>query len=147
MEGEVAERKGVCVLKGVNIPEAVFDDRSEYIKTVRHGIQGSVIKEAIAAMGGKRDVFLRILEVDSSNLSRYYRKKALARKDSEEVLDTLRVYREAVKVFGDEEVARDWLETPVMALSGSKPIDMFDTSEGRSLVRSTLRKIEHGEFS
>lgn len=146
MEDKIVARHGVTVLKGVNIPESVFDDRSEYIKTVRRGIQGSVIREAIAAMGGKRDVFLRLLEVDSSNLSRYYSKK-LHRKDSEEVLDTLRVYREAVKVFGDEDVARDWLETPVTALSGSKPIDMFDTSEGRSLVRATLRKIEHGEFS
>ncbi|OHZ01209.1 antitoxin Xre/MbcA/ParS toxin-binding domain-containing protein [Salinicola sp. MIT1003] len=146
MEKNLAERRGVMALKGVNIPESVFHDQREYIKVVRHGIQGSVIKEAMIAMGVNRDVFLRLLDVDSSNLSKYYRRR-LHRKDSEEVLDTLRVYREAVNVFGNVEVARDWLGTPINALSGSKPIDMFDTSEGRSLVRSILRKIEHGEFS
>ncbi|MCK0770313.1 MbcA/ParS/Xre antitoxin family protein [Chromohalobacter canadensis] len=68
-------------------------------------------------------------------------------KEDSEVRDTLRVYCQAVKVFGDHTVACEWLKTPIPALSGKAPAERLDTSEGRAIVRDILAKIEQGEFT
>ena len=134
-------------IEGVDIPTATFTDQATYIRTVRAGIPGTVVKQAIHALGGNRELFIRLFNTTSANLNRYYRKKFLNRNDSEEVLDTLRVYRQALQVFGDQQRAQEWLDSSVPALAGERPLNLFDTFEGRNLVRTTLRKLEYGEFS
>lgn len=134
-------------IEGVDVPAKIFTDQTVYLDTVHKGVSGEVIRQAVKAMGNNRELFLRLLEVDSANLSRVFKKKHLGRTDTEEVLDTLRVYREAVRIFESDEVARDWLSSPIRALSGRAPEALCDTFEGRSLVRATLRKIEQGDFS
>ncbi|MEM6448122.1 MAG: antitoxin Xre/MbcA/ParS toxin-binding domain-containing protein [Cyanobacteria bacterium P01_D01_bin.123] len=134
------------MLSEVDVSPAVLSDRGAFIRAVRRGIPGAVVQQAIAIVGD-RELFVRLLDTTSANLSRFYRKKTLTRADSEDVLDTLRVFQEAVTVFEDEEIAREWLHTRIPALTGERPIDLFDTSEGRSLVRESLRAIEYGEFS
>lgn len=134
-------------LKNITVPAETFTDPAAYIKAVREGIPGTVVKQAIEAMGGNRELFIRLLNTTSANLSRYYHKKVLSPNDSEEVLDTLRVYKAAVRIFGDEKLAREWLATPIPSLAGEQPLDLFDTFEGRNQVRATLRKLEYGEFS
>ncbi|MEO0801068.1 MAG: antitoxin Xre/MbcA/ParS toxin-binding domain-containing protein [Cyanobacteria bacterium J06642_2] len=134
------------MLSEVDVSPAVLNDRGAFIHAVRRGIPGAVVQQAIAIVGD-RELFVRLLDTTSANLSRFYRKKTLTRADSEDVLDTLRVFQEAVTVFEDEEIAREWLHTRIPALTGERPIDLFDTSEGRSLVRESLRAIEYGEFS
>ncbi len=134
------------LIQQLNIPVSILDNQAEYIRTVREGIPGGVVKEAIKIIGS-RELFTRLLDTTSANLSRYYHKKALNRVDTEEVLDTLRIFLEASRVWNDIDLARTWLNTPVSALAGEKPIDLFDTFEGRNWVRQVLRKIAHGEFS
>ncbi|WP_163574444.1 antitoxin Xre/MbcA/ParS toxin-binding domain-containing protein [Halomonas faecis] len=132
---------------GVRVPPAVYRDKVAFIQTVREGISGSVVKQAIHALGDNRELFVRLLETTPGNLHRFYKRKALSRTDSEEVLDVLRVYYQTSKVFGDRDKALRWLNTSIPALSGEKPLDLFDTFEGRQLVREVLRKVEYGEFS
>jgi len=134
-------------LEGVNIPPTIFSDHRLFIETVRSGVPGEVVKQAIDALGGDRQLFIRLLDTTSANLSRFYRKKTLDRADTEALLDTLRLYQHAVQVFGSEQRARLWLTSELAALSGEQPWALMDTFEGRRLVQSVLRKIEYGEFS
>lgn len=134
----------VAETTGVN-PEA-FDDAVSFISAVREGISGQVVKKAVS-LSGSRELFARILEVSPSNLSRYYRRKALSREDSEEILDSLRVLEKARLVWGSMEAAKVWLETPLAALNHSAPIELFDTFEGRRWVSGVLSQIEQGDFS
>lgn len=128
------------------LPEGVMDNRSTYIRQVRAGIPGRIVRQAVELLGS-RDLLVRLLHTSSANLSRYYRKKTLTPGDSEEVLDALRVFFEAVRLWGDLDRAREWLNSPLPALDGDRPVDLFDTFEGRRWVSQVLRKIEHGEFS
>ncbi len=132
---------------GIPIPAATFTDHILFIRQVRAGVPGALVKQAIEVLGGNRELFVRLFDTTSANLSRYYRKKLLSRSDSEELLDTLRVYHQARELFGSDAVAREWLDTPVPALAGERPLELFDTFEGRELVRATLRKLEMGEFT
>ncbi len=131
--------------KSLHIPINVLNNQAEYISTVRAGISGDVVRKAIEIIGN-RELFVRLLNTTSANLNRYYRKQTLNRIDTEEVLDTIRVFAQALQVWGDTDTAKTWLNTPVPALSGEKPVNLFDTFEGRNWVRQTLNKIEYGEF-
>lgn len=128
------------------IPSEVFRDRQAFIDVSRQGIPGLWVKKVIEATG-LRDAFLDILNVSSGNLSRVYRKKALQKETSEEVLDAVRVLRQSLQVWESRELAMQWLNAPTAALDGVCPIQLFDTFEGRRWVSQVLNKIEHGEFS
>ena len=94
--------KRISSLKSVySIPFAIFDNPSLYIKMVREGIEGEMVRQAITYTG-ERDLFIRVLNTTSGNLNRYYQKKSLPRSESEQVLDTLKIYRYANKTLGSE---------------------------------------------
>jgi putative toxin-antitoxin system antitoxin component (TIGR02293 family) len=40
-----------------------------------------------------------------------------------------------------------WLNTPLPALAGRKPLELMDTMEGQSLVADTLARIQSGAFA
>jgi putative toxin-antitoxin system antitoxin component (TIGR02293 family) len=128
------------------IPAQVFANRKVFIETSRKGIPGAWVKQVVEATGF-RDTFLSILNVTSGNLSREYRKKALPREASEEVLDTVRLLKQAMDVWESRDLAIEWLNSSVPALDGERPINLLDTFEGRKWVGQVLNKIEHGEFS
>lgn len=133
-----------------SLDPAIFDDSAAFIRAVRRGVPGSVVREAITALGNTpeaRELFVTLLETTSGNLHRYYKRAALGRTESEKVLDTLRLVHYAQAVFDDAELAADWLATPVAALAGETPLSLCDTFQGRRLVRDALGKIEYGEFS
>lgn len=130
----------------IQVDPRVFDDPKAFIDEVKAGISGTVVREAVKWIGS-RSLFVDILHTSAANLSRVYKRKHLSREDSEKVLDTLRVYERALRVWESEVAAREWLHTPVTALDGEKPIDLLGTFEGRKWVRQTLRKIETGDFS
>ena len=131
--------------KEAQIPASALSDRTIYIQTVREGLPGYTVKAGTKLIG--RSLFIRLFDTNSANLSRFYNKKHLNRHDSEEVLDTFRVTAEAIRIWEDKDAALEWLNMPIPALAGDKPIDLFDTFDGRRWVSEVLRKIEFGEFS
>lgn len=134
------------LLADLGLQAESLDNQAEYIRSVREGISGKVVQRTIKIFDN-RDIVVRILDTTSSNLHRYYRVKKMNRTDSEEMLDTIRLYRQASRVFGGIEKAKEWVKTPLPSLAGDKPENLFDTFEGRNWVSQTLRKIEFGEFT
>jgi len=133
------------LLSTLGLDENQLDDPVAFIHSVRTGLPGELVKRAVKMMGN-RELFVRILGTTSSNLSRFYRLKKMSPAASEEMLDTIRLFKQAVELFGDIESAKQWLNTPVPALQGEQPIALLDTYEGRRWVSQVLRKIEYGEF-
>lgn len=128
------------------IPVRLLESRKAFIDQSREGIPGAWVKTVVDETG-LRDVFLSILGVASGNLSRVYRRKALDKEISEEVLDTVRLIDQAVRTWESKDLAMEWLGSPVPALGGECPRNLFDTFEGRRWVSQVLNKIEHGDFS
>ena len=134
------------LLEDANLSPSLLENRAEYIHTIRQGIPGTIVKQAVQ-ISGERDLFIRILNTNSANLSRFYHQKVLNKITSEGILDTLRLFQEAITIFEDADIVKEWLHTRIPALAGEYPIDLCDTFEGRKLVRETLRAIEYGEFT
>jgi len=53
----------------------------------------------------------------------------------------------ATEVFGSRSEAEKWLEQPVMAFEGRKPIDLLATSVGVELVENHLTRLEYGVYT
>ena len=132
-------------IEGIGVPSAAFVDQAVYIRTVRAGLSGEVVKQTIDAIG-HRDFFVRLLGTTSGHLNRLYGRKSLGPARTEGLLDALRIFAAAAAAFGGLERAQDWLVTALPALGGDRPIDLCDTFEGRRLVREIVRKVEYGEF-
>jgi putative toxin-antitoxin system antitoxin component (TIGR02293 family) len=49
-------------------------------------------------------------------------------------------------VFGDPEVAREWLLTPNPALDHEIPLRLLRTGSGARVVEAVLIRIEHGVY-
>ncbi len=133
------------ILQDVNLSPTLLENRREYIQTVRDGIPGTIVKKAIAILG-ERELFVRLLNTTSGNLHRLYRSSSLSKAHTEGILDTLKVFALAVNVFGEEDLAKEWLHSSLPVLGGEAPINLCDTFEGRKLVRESLTAIEYGEF-
>jgi putative toxin-antitoxin system antitoxin component (TIGR02293 family) len=132
-------------MAGIDVSAAAFVDRAAFIEAVRAGLPGEVVKQILDVVG-YREFIVRLLGTTSANLHRIYRRKTLGPAQSEALLDALRVFDLAVRVFAGLAPAREWLETALPALDGRRPIDLCDTFEGRRLVRDAIRRIEYGEF-
>jgi len=58
-----------------------------------------------------------------------------------------RLRSEAIRVFGDADVAAEWLREPIPSLDGRKPIDMVNGSTAeQERVFAILGRIDHGLF-
>lgn len=129
---------------GENISSAL-QNKSEYIRLVRAGLSGSVVRLMVEMLG--RDIVVRALHTNKTNLPRCYQRAALNSNDTESILDSLRTFCLTEKVWCNKVNALEWLNTPVPALDRQAPVDLFDTFAGREWVRQTLKKIETGDFS
>jgi putative toxin-antitoxin system antitoxin component (TIGR02293 family) len=60
-----------------------------------------------------------------------------------QVARILPVIAHTVAVFGDEQKASHWMETPLPLLGGRSPSELLETTEGIELVEQILTRIEH----
>lgn len=134
------------LLEDSDLSPNLLEDRGAYIQAVRQGVPGKIVEQAVKALG-ERELFIRLLSTSSSNLNRLYHAKLLTKVQSEGVLDTLKVFNEAIHIFGDGDIAKEWLHASIPALDGELPINLCDTFEGRRLVRESLAAIKYGEFT
>lgn len=127
------------------VREADVTTGAGYYKVVREGISGETFRNIVESLN-ERDVFARVLNTDKSNLSKTYKKAKLPTNAADNVIDSLRIYIQATRIYGSLDVARQWLHSAIPALGGETPAYLLDTQAGRELVRQTLNKIEYGEF-
>jgi putative toxin-antitoxin system antitoxin component (TIGR02293 family) len=52
----------------------------------------------------------------------------------------------AINVFGDQQLAEDWLKKPCKYLDGNIPLELIDNSLGFQAVEDYLTRIEHGVY-
>ena len=150
METDVAvqhpEAETVAMMQGIPVEKDLFRNRASFIRAVRRGIRGEVVRDAVATLG-RRELFAKVLHTSPANISRCYRKESLTAAQSEGLLDTLRLFDYAGRVFGTFDKVQTWLDAEVPALGNSRPAELLDTFEGRALVTEALEKIEYGDFS
>lgn len=137
----------MTVFRVASFPQEILDDDVAFIRAVRKGIPGQVAREAVSLLGGHREIIADLAGTTPGNLHRIYKKQALGKTESEGILDLFRLFAYAKTIFDSDDIVREWLGCEIPALSGSRPIDLMDTFQGRAIVRDVLGRIKQGEFS
>lgn len=135
-----------AILAQAGLSPADLQNPARYISSIRAGLAGSVVRSLIEALHMPRMVVSGILNVDESNIARLYQRPRVSVAQSESIMDTTRLMLKAVKVFASQELATQWLQTPIPALGNARPYDLMDTFEGRKWIDQVLGNIESGEF-
>lgn len=52
----------------------------------------------------------------------------------------------AITVFGNQQLAEDWLKKPCKYLDGNVPLELVDNSLGFQVVQDYLTRLEHGVY-
>ena len=66
---------------------------------------------------------------------------------SDRVVRFARLLGQAIRVFGDLEDAKQWLNSPQFGLGGAVPLDYAKTEVGAREVENLLGRIEFGVYS
>ena len=74
-------------------------------------------------------------------------KKKLAVGDGDRLYRAAHIFAQATSVFGDDDLAREWLRTPQIGLNNKIPLDLIITGAGAREVEDLLGRIEHGVLS
>lgn len=75
------------------------------------------------------------------------RRESLSREESDKLARLVRVFDQAVAVFGDVEQARRWLNKPRKRFDGRTPLQMLPTDVGGRMVEGMLGQIDEGMFA
>lgn len=72
--------------------------------------------------------------------------RSLDRAASERLVRLALLYRRASEVFGDEDLAKQWMQTPREVFGGKTPFELAASEIGVQEVEDLLLRAEHGVF-
>ena len=116
-----------------------------YLSIVRSRVSGDQLK-AITDLIEEKELIARSIGT-TSNLSKSYQTKRLSSADTDNLIDLLRVYIQAAKIYESLDLAKEWMNSSIPALGGEIPVNILDSHAGREVVRQTLRRMEFGDYA
>jgi len=125
---------------------ALQDSPAPNFTSVEHGISLDELAAFVADSGlGWPDIYEAV--IPSRTLKhRKSRSEPLSLDESDRFARLVRLYRFAIKVFGERERALRWLGKPKHRFEERTPIQMLRTESGGRLVEEMLVQIEEGMF-
>lgn len=122
--------------------------RRDLIGVLREGLPPSALQRAADRAGLSREEVIRALRVGRASIfRRLSSRKPLDPDDSQKLVRLARATLLAEHVLESAARARAWLQEPVPALGGERPVDLLDTDEGARAVEETLLRLEFGFFA
>ena len=119
----------------------------ELIAAIKKGLPGTSIGRMAEIFAVNRTQIYSLLHLKPKTAQRASSKSALPVDTSDHIVQILKVYDRCRDLFGTNEKAARWLNSPNHALGGEAPIRLMDTMEGISLVNDTVTRIEFGVFA
>lgn len=129
----------------------------ERIDMIRHGVRAVEAKRILADLAIGQRAALKALNLSPTAVNRKAKQdETLSSKDSERVIGMARLVGQLeamVQDSGDPKgfdptvwMAR-WLNDPLPALGGTRPIELMDTMEGQALVSASLAQLQSGAYA
>ena len=129
----------------------------ERISMIKHGIRATEAKRIIAELAIGQGAALKALNLSPATVNKKAKQdQTLSPSESERVIGFARlvgqleaVIQESGNPQGFDAAAwmSRWLNNPVPALGGARPIDLMDTMEGQALVSTTLAQLQSGAYA
>ena len=136
------------ILGGSGVIKRPINNEFDLIELAREGLSVLSVYSLKDYLDTQLDFMGQILNVTPRTIQRKFKgKKKLNVGESEQAIEVAEVINRGQQVFGDLDTFRKWMETPVYALKGKKPIMLLDTTFGTKMLLDELGRIEHGIFS
>lgn len=119
----------------------------DWVAAIREGISSAAVDALAASMRVTQFEFSAALGIPERTLVRRKKEGVLSSEESAKLVRVARVLERAEQVFGDFDVALDWLKSANASLAGETPLSLLDTEIGAESVMDTLGRIEHGVFA
>ena len=136
-----------CVHGATGKSRAADFTPSKLIAALQVGLPVRELDELQASLAVPMDKLFPMLGISKAT---FHRRKAGGRLDpaeSDRVVRFARLLGQAVKVFGDLEDARQWINSPQFGLGGAVPLNYAQTEIGAREVENLLGRIEYGVYS
>ncbi len=125
------------------------ENRLDIASLIKKGLPARAIDRLKTALKLNDQEVSSALGVSQKTISRLRSqpKKKLGVGVGDRLYRAAHVFSLATAVFGDEEMAREWLRSPNIGLGTQVPLDLLTTEAGAREVEDLLGRIEHGVFS
>ena len=129
----------------------------ERISMIKKGVQAKMAKRLFADLSLSQAAAHHALKISTATVNRKAAEnKTLSPDESERVLGVAKLIGQVEAMVQESGEAEDfdatawlsrWLQEPVAALDGLRPVELMDTMEGQALVASTLEKMQTGAYA
>ena len=134
-------------LGGESVLSPIHSD-FDLIKAGSEGISKASVDELAVHLGiSRKSMAEDVLNLSVKTLERKALTDKLDKKTSSHALEIAKVMQHGYVVFEDEEKLRRWINKENRALNGMKPLALFDTLTGLTMVNDILGRIEEGVYS
>ncbi len=117
------------------------------LESVEAGVPVDTMTTFVSASGMElKDIYDIVIPARTLK-HRRSRKESLSRDESDKLARLVRVFDQAVAVFGDVEEARRWLNKPKKRFDDRTPLQMLRTDFGGRMVEEMLGQIDEGMFA
>lgn len=130
---------------------------TEYISVVRAGVPAKQVETLAKAMNFSRESLYDALHIPASTIGRKLQKdQLLSSEQSERLLGIERLIGQVqtmVNESGDPENfdaglwLGEWVNRPLPALGGAKPVEFMDTVNGQMLIARLLGQMQSGAYA
>jgi putative toxin-antitoxin system antitoxin component (TIGR02293 family) len=129
---------------------------ADRINLIRAGVSAQDAKKLLARLDIPQNLVLESLKLPTATVNRKAKDDAnLSLEDSERIIGVSRLIGQVdamVRQSGDSSDfdpahwLSDWLQLPLPALGGARPLDFIDTMEGLGMVSGLLNQMQSGAY-
>ena len=120
----------------------------DLIKLGNTGVTKNTIHHLASSLGiSRKEIAEDIFNISVKTLERKDTKAKLDKKTSSHAVEIAKILQHAYEVFRDKDKLKRWLNAENKALNDLKPVELFDTLSGLTLVNDVLGRIEEGVYS
>jgi len=117
------------------------------LSRIESGVPTATMSDFVAASGlALKDLYDVVIPARTLK-HRRARREPLSRDESDKLARLVRIFDQAVRVFGNFDRARAWLNKPKRRFEGRTPLEMLRTDVGGRAVEEMLGQFEHGMFA
>src|SRR5882757_6794705 len=114
----------------------------DLIRLGTSGVTKNAIHNLASSIGiSRKDIAEDIFNISVKTLERKGMKTKLDKKTSSHAVEIAKVLQHAYDIFRDKDKLKRWLNAENKALNNLKPVELFDTLSGLTLVNDVLGRI------
>lgn len=153
-----APARGLRVSKAAEDPHAIYlMEPTARIRLIKRGVRAAAVSSLAKRMEWTKERFTQSLGLSIATIDRRVRdRENLTTQESERYIGLIKLIGQVQAVVeqsgdpGNFDAAQwfaQWLDKPLPALGGSRPVEYIDTSEGREMLSRLIAMAQSGAYA